>query len=56
MRQVIIDDRFIREQERVEAREIVRACNRGEEPDFRRIERRAYAETIDRAISRGGRI
>ncbi len=56
MRTFTIDDRFIREQERVEAREIARACNRNEEPDFRRIERRAYAETIDRALARGGKI
>lgn len=56
MPEIVINERFIREEERVIARDIARACAAGVEPDFKRIERRAYAETVDRAIKRGGKI
>jgi hypothetical protein len=53
MRTVIINDAFIKAEERIAARMIREDCRAGREPDFRRIERRAYAEAIDRALKRG---
>jgi len=55
MRKVVIDERFIAEQERVAARIIRRECDK-EGFDLARVDRRAYAETLERALARGGRI
>ena len=52
MRTVIVDDAFVKAQERIGARMIREAIRAGLEPDFKRIDRRAYAEALDRALKR----